>query len=253
MGVVEVMVADEVARVTLNRPPLNVLDLAAARELGGVLEHVKRMGRLCCVVLRASGKAFCAGVDVRDHLPDRGADMLHEFHRACRLLLDLDVPVIAAVHGAALGGGCELTLCCDLVLAAESATFGFPEIKLGVFPPVAAVGLARIAGAHRASELVLTGRVLTAAEAERVGLVSRVTADGELEAAVDGFTQAFVTLSASGLRAAKRALRLGRPRPGAEEIAAAERLYLDELLHHPDAIEGLQSFLEKRPPRWGRR
>src|SRR5437867_11063033 len=134
MGIVQVSLSAGVARVVLDRPPLNVIDLEGARELAGALESLRSRPDLSAVVLAARGRAFSAGVDVRDHLPDRGAAMLSEFHRACRLLLDIEVPVVAAVQGAALGGGCELTLICDLVWASDRASFGQPEIKLGVFP-----------------------------------------------------------------------------------------------------------------------
>jgi cyclohexa-1,5-dienecarbonyl-CoA hydratase len=252
MGVVDVMVTDGVARVVLNRPPVNVLDLGAARALADALEEVKGRTDLAAVVLVGHGKAFCAGVDVRDHLPDRGAEMIREFHRACGVLLEIDAPVVAMVHGAALGGGCELALLCDVVVAATAATFGVPEIKLGVFPPVAAVALARITSPQLASEMVLSGRTLTAAEAERAGIVNRVTPEAELEYAVNALARTFRSLSHRSLRVAKRALRLSRQRPTPEEIAESERLYLDELLHDPDAIEGLQAFLDKRPPQWSK-
>src|SRR5262249_19712123 len=134
--------------------------------------------------------------------------------------------------------------------AAHGARFGFPEIKLGVFPPVAAVGLRRAVGAHRASELILTGRTIDAVEAERIGLVNKLVPDAGLGAAVEATVNDFLALSGSGLRAAKRALRIGRPQPTPDEIAAAEALYLDDLLHDANAIEGLRAFMEKRAPRW---
>ena len=105
MAVAEVTMSGGIARVMLDRPPLNVIDLGAARDLARALEHVREQRGLTAVVLEARGKAFCAGVDVRDHLPDRGAEMLREFHRVCRLLLEIESPVVAAVRGAALGGG----------------------------------------------------------------------------------------------------------------------------------------------------
>jgi cyclohexa-1,5-dienecarbonyl-CoA hydratase len=246
----EVSTTEGVARVVLDRPPLNVIDLDAARELCAALEAVGREHGLSAVVIEARGKAFCAGVDVRDHLPDRGTQMLREFDRACEMLIEMEVPVIAAVHGPALGGGCELAMVCDLVWAAESARFGVPEIRLGVFPPVAAVALARLVPPAIANEMVLTGRILTAAEAERFGLVNRVEPDGELASSLDELLAALRSLSPAALRAAKRALRLSRMRPTSEEIALAEHFYLDERLDAPDAIEGLTAFLEKRAPRW---
>lgn len=241
-----------VARVTLDRPPLNIVDLAAARELVEALERARRAPDISAVVLAARGRAFCAGVDVRDHLPDRGADMIRTFDRACTLLLEIEAPVVGAIQGAALGGGAELALVCDLVWAAEEATFGFPEIKLGVFPPLAAAGLAGVVSARRAAELVLTGRVILAAEAERIGLVNRVVPAANLEAAVEALVGELAALSPAALRVAKRALGLGRARPEPRAIEAAETLYLEERLDAPDALEGLHAFMEKRKPAWGK-
>jgi cyclohexa-1,5-dienecarbonyl-CoA hydratase len=252
MAAVAFEIRDRVARVVLDRPPLNVVDLATANQLVAALERARREPGLAAIVLAARGRAFCAGVDVRDHLPDRGAEMVRTFDRACSLLLEIEAPVVAAVQGAALGGGAELVMVCDLVWAAAGATFGFPEIKLGVFPPIAAAGLAGVIGARRATEMVLTGRVVPAAEAERIGLVNRVVPDAELEASVESRVAELAALSPAALRAAKRALGLGRARPDARAIEAAEKLYLEERLNAPDAIEGLRSFLEKRAPRWGK-
>jgi cyclohexa-1,5-dienecarbonyl-CoA hydratase len=138
------------------------------------------------------------------------------------------------------------------VWAAESAVFGFPEIKLGVFPPIAAVALSGVVSAQRAAELVLTGRVIPAAEAERMGFVNWVIRDADLEAAVGDLVAQLAALSPDALRVAKRALRLGRARPEADAVAAAERIYLEERLEAPDAIEGLSAFIEKRAPDWSK-
>jgi len=249
MSFVHTTIAGGVARIALDHPPLNVLDIGTARELAAAATALSAMS-LHAIVLEANGTAFSAGVDVRDHLPDRGAEMLREFHHACLALWQLDTPTLARVHGAALGGGAELTLMCDLVVAGESATFGFPEIRLGVFPPVAAVLLPRMIPAHAAAELILTGRVLTAAEAERMGLVNRVTPDDALDAALETMLAGLCALSASSLRVAKQALRLSRIRSVPDAVGAAESHYLRRLLEDRDAIEGLSAFLEKRPATW---
>ena len=251
MSQIEVRHEGRVTRVTLNRPPLNVLDLGFARELAAVLEEAARRADLAVLVLAARGRAFSAGVDVRDHLPDRGAEMLREFHRACERLLEIEAPVVAAVQGAALGGGCELTLVCDLVVAAASATFGLPEIKLGVFPPLAAVTLPKMVPPHVAAEMILTGRTFSAEEAQRVGLVNRVAPDGGFESEVSRLVDALLALSPASLKLAKRALRMARSRPEPGEVEAAERFYVERLMHTPDAIEGLKAFIEHRAPSWG--
>ena len=252
MGAVTFERTGRVARVTLDRPPLNIVDLAAAHELVEALERAQRQSGLSALVLAARGRAFCAGVDVRDHLPDRGAEMIRTFGRACALLLEIETPVVAAVQGAALGGGAELALVSDLVWAADGATFGFPEIRLGVFPPIAAAALAGAVPASHAAELVLTGRIIPAAEAEHLGLVTRVVPAAELETAVASLVDQLAALSPEALRVAKRALRLGRGRPEARALEEAERIYLEERLQAADAVEGLNAFLEKRPPSWAK-
>jgi len=252
MSVVELTVKDRVAEIMLDRPPLNVIDVETARELVAAVAAVSANDGIAALVLRARGKAFCAGVDVEAHLPGRGEEMLRAFHESCLVLLELDVPVVAAVHGAALGGGCELAMCADIVLAADTAKFGVPEILLGVFPPVAAVALPRQVGPRVAAEMLLTGRPIDAAEAVRVGLVNRAVPAAELDRATEVAMSAFVRLSPAALRVAKRALRLSRMQPTRAEVDAAEKLYLDERLNAPDAIEGLQAFIGKRSPAWAR-
>jgi cyclohexa-1,5-dienecarbonyl-CoA hydratase len=247
---VSLTVADGLARVVMDRPPVNVIDLAMAAELADTLEQVSRRPEVAVVVLEARGRAFCAGVDVRDHLPDRGASMLREFDRACVRLFEMEVPTIAAVQGAALGGGCELTLVCDLVVASSEASFAQPEIKLAVFPPLAAVMLPRLVPPHIAAEMVLTGRRLSADEARQYGLANHVVTPAEFEAAVNGLVSQLLAMSPASLRLTKRAMRLARCRADAAEIEAAERFYVEHLLHSADAIEGLKAFMEKRAPAW---
>ncbi|HEY3215850.1 MAG TPA: enoyl-CoA hydratase-related protein [Candidatus Eisenbacteria bacterium] len=253
MAMIDVSSSQKVARVVLDRPPLNVIDLEAAHELAAALESLRGGDGLSAVLLSARGKAFCAGVDVRDHLPDRGAAMLHEFHRVCGLLLAIEVPVVAAVQGPALGGGCELTLMCDLVVASSRATFGQPEIKLGVFPPLAAAALPQLVPPRVANEMLFTGRILGAEEALRVGLVNRVAPEDEFPSAVDALLDELTALSPASLRLTKQAMRLRRWRPEPEEIEEAERFYVEQLMNTPDAVEGLKAFLEKRAPVWGGR
>jgi cyclohexa-1,5-dienecarbonyl-CoA hydratase len=250
MPSVHVTVEGGLARVELERPPLNVLDLGAAAGLATAVEGVAARDDVSAIVLSGRGRAFCAGVDVRDHLPDRGAEMLRVFHRACIALLTAPQPTVAVVQGAALGGGCELTLVCDLVLASGRATFGQPEIRLAVFPPLAAVALPRMIPFHHASDLLLTGRVVGAEEAARMGLVNRVSLEADLAAAAEETLAGLLALSPASLRLAKQAMLRSRARPTVGEIAEAERFYVERLMHTPDAIEGLQAFMEKRPPRW---
>ncbi len=249
-GGLRLAVTDRVARVTLARPPLNVIDLATARALTATLDALGRRDDLTVVVLAAEGRAFCAGVDVGDHLPERAADMLAAFHAACERLYALRCPVVAAVHGPALGGGCELTLVCDLVLASTDASFALPEIRLGVFPPLAAAALSARMSSDVAADLVLTGRTLGASEAHTRGLATRLAAPEAFQAALEQLVGDLRALSPASVRVAKQALRLARPAIDFAAVARAERLYLEELLRAPDALEGLRAFMEKRAPKW---
>jgi cyclohexa-1,5-dienecarbonyl-CoA hydratase len=241
-----------VARLTLNRPPLNVLNIAMMREINAALEGLGAAPSVKVLVLEAveGSKAFSAGVDVADHTADKVEEMIEVFHRIFRQLDELEVPTVAVVGGAALGGGCELALFCDMVIASEKASFGQPEIQVGVFPPIAAVALPHIIGPKKALEMVLIGDRIRAAEAERLGLVNKVVPPEELRAAADEFVDKLTKLSGAVLRLTKRAVRLGSVGPFAEGLAAVEELYLGPLMATEDAHEGLAAFMEKRAPVW---
>jgi cyclohexa-1,5-dienecarbonyl-CoA hydratase len=239
-----------VLRLTLERPPLNVLNLAMLEELEHALAAVSNERSIKLLVLAGHGRAFCAGVDVADHTADRVERTLKLFHGVIRRLLALECPTLAVVHGATLGGGCELMLGCDLVLARDDAKIGQPEIQLGVFPPVAAALLPALVGRQRALDLVLTGRTLDAAQAHAFGLVNEVVAAEGFDGAVERFVQRLAGLSGPVLRVAKRALVEALPLPPAEAIGHAESLYLNELMRLDDAEEGLRAFLAKRAPVW---
>lgn len=249
-GSLAVQVQEGIARVTLNRPPLNILDIETIRELNRALRDLREEPGLRALVLAAEGRAFCAGVSVEDHLPGKAELMLHAFHEIFRQLRTLPCPILAAVQGPAIGGGCEIATFADLVIASEAASFGQPEIRLGVIPPVAVVCLARRVGQARALQLILTGDILPAREAERIGLVDRVVAPANLAAAVDDAAGHFKDKSAAALRFAKRAFRAAAGHDFDGGLAIVERLFLEELMRTHDAEEGLRAFLDKRPPVW---
>jgi cyclohexa-1,5-dienecarbonyl-CoA hydratase len=240
----------QVARIVLRRPPLNVLDLETIRELNRALRDLRSDTALRALVLQAEGKAFSAGVSVQEHLPETVGPLLGAFHDVFRNLVRLSVPTIAAVQGPALGGGCELACFADLVIASEAASFGVPEIKLASFPPVAAVWFPHRIGASRTLRLILSGDVLPAREAERIGLVDQVVAPEALAGAVDAAVARFLQKSAPALRLAKRAMMGALGRDFENGLNAAETLFLEDLMKTGDAVEGLRAFLEKRPPAW---
>ncbi len=242
-------VADGVAQLTLDRPPLNVITIAVMRELQGALDALAAEPGLHALVFAGAGRAFSAGVDVGEHLGATHEAMLAEFHAVFERLAALAVPTVAVVHGRALGGGCELAAFCDFVLAADTAELGFPEIRLGVFPPVAAAVLPQWLGARAVLRLVLTGETISAVEAERLGLVTRVVPAAELEAATDALLGRLRGLSAAALRATRRAMWAAEGGWRAR-LARAEAIYREELMATHDATEGLTAFLEKREPVW---
>ncbi len=238
--------------VTLHRPPHNVLTIAVMRELQQVLREAFADSTARVVVLEAEGRSFCAGVDVAEHTAERVHEMLHSFHDLCRTLVDGDVPTLAAVGGPALGGGCELVALCDLVVASEAATFGQPEVRVGVFPPVAAASFLPLFGRAGVVPL-LTGEVLTAQQAHQLGLVTEVVPADGLGEAVRRRVDQLTAHSAAVLRLAKRASLAPFRRAFHQALQEAERVYADELMGTEDAHEGLRAFLEKRRPSWRHR
>ncbi len=243
-------IQDNVARITLNRPPLNILDIPMIGELHEALARVQSASDAKVLVIAHQEKAFSAGVSIQDHTPDKVREMLKKFHGMIGLLHSLDIPSIALVDGMALGGGCELAVVCDMVLASERASFGQPEIKVGVFPPVAAVLFPPLVGRNRALELLLTGEPIDAAEAQRIGLINKVFPAATFGELTGEFIRKLTSLSGSTLKLTKRAVDRGLDKSLSEGIAAVEHLYLGELMPTEDAREGLNAFLEKRKPVW---
>jgi cyclohexa-1,5-dienecarbonyl-CoA hydratase len=241
---------DQVARVELDRAPLNILTLEMLEELNAALEVAASHPSLKALVVSGAGKAFCAGVAVEDHIGARATVMLEAFHNVFRRLRAIECVTIAAVQGAALGGGAELATFCDVVVAAEGATFGQPEIKVGVFPPIAALHYPARVGLARAIRLILSGETITAAEAVRIGLADRVVPAEHLAAAVESEVARYRSVSAAVLRLAKRAVRDAHGLPFDEALSTLEEIYHHELMTTADAEEGLRAFLEKRKPIW---
>jgi cyclohexa-1,5-dienecarbonyl-CoA hydratase len=252
-GTVYVATEGGLGRITLDRPPVNVLTTAMMRELAAALRRVAGDDDVRVVRLDAAGKAFCAGVDVGDHLGDLLPAMMDALGDLFVAFESVPQPVVAVAQGAALGGGLEVLLGCDLVVASEKATFGQPEIKLGVFAPPASVLLPRWIGERRAAGLLLTGESVDAAEAKRIGLVHEVFPIEGFDAAATAWIGKLMALSGAALRRAKRALAVSRGLPLRDAHAAVHDLYMNDLMTTDDAHEGLRSFVDKRPPVWKHR
>ncbi len=250
---------DGVAFVSLNRPPLHILDVATNRALAAALHAIATATDAPRAVVLGShgGRAFSAGVAIEEHTRERVGAMLTAFHGVFRALVALRAPVLAAVRGPALGGGAELVAFCDAVVAEETATFGFPEIRLGCYPPVAALVLPGVVGRMRAAHLILSGETIGARHALEIGLITEVVVEGALtqRAALDAFVARYVGHSGAALALAREAMGGGDGRGprGAAFLAAldaAEALYLERLMATHDANEGVAAWMEKRAAQW---
>ena len=202
------------------------------------------------VLFNAKGKCFSAGVDVGEHMGDLAPKMIEVFHRMFRLMDKLGAVTIASVYSSCLGGGCEVAVFCDLVIAGEGAKLGQPEIQVGVFPPIAAQIMPRIIGRKGAMDLILSGRIITAAEALQMGLINKVVKDEDLEKETEAFVKPYLKLSAEVLRQTKKAVMLGLRDDLEPSLKVIEDIYLNQLMKSHDAQEGLKAFLEKRKPTW---
>ncbi len=238
------------ARIALHHPPLNVIDVLMMEELAHSLTEIEARPDVSAIVVTGDGKAFSAGVDVAAHSPDKVNDMLTKFHAVIRALVATKKVIIAAVHGHCLGGGAELAMVCDIVFTTESAQWGFPEIKLACFPPVACTALAALVGQKRAAELILTGRTIGGKEAAEIGLANRAVSENGLQAAVDECVANLRKLSPVALAMAKKASYAWDAMHFDKGLARAERIYFEELMQTSDAHEGISAFMEKRAPNW---
>lgn len=242
-----------IARITLHHPPINVIDIPMMEDLAGALALAESERDVSVLVITGSERAFSAGVDVAAHTPDKVEEMLTKFHAIFRALVLSRKVLVAGVRGHCLGGGAELAMMCDVVLTADTATWGFPEISLGCYPPVAATALAAIVGQKRAAELILTGRKFSGHEALSMGLASAMVASAEVPEKLNFVLADFTALSAAALAATKQAMYVWDAMHFDKGLGRAEKIYLEELMQTEDAREGVQSFLEKRPPKWKNR
>ena len=244
-------IEDRAGRITFARPPLNVLNIEMMTEIASALGECAQR-ELVAIVFDADKecRSFSAGVAIEEHVQGTIFQMLDAFHSIFRLLEQVAKPVIALVDGAALGGGCELVAACDIVIASDRARFGQPEIKLGVFPPVAAVMLPLVIGEKRARELILTGEIIDAVEAGRLGLCNHVVPGAQLEPKLLEVLSKLKELSGTSLQFARQSLDLGRGRSIDDALTEQENIYLHELMKTQDANEGVKAFMEKRKPVW---
>jgi len=246
-------IVDGVASLTFNRPKHNVLDIEMMNELNGHLETLANDGSLKCVVLAGDGPSWCAGVEVADHRPEMVDEMIATFNRIFELVHRMPVPTIAAVHGACLGGGMEVAMACDIIVASPKAVFGQPEIKLGFFPPYAAIRLPQLVGPARAVEICTTGRRYKAEAAQRMGLVAHLSGEDNFQETVDGIVGEIKACSPLIIRLNKRAVNAHLGLDFKQALSGVSDLFLNTLMKTEDTLEGIKSFEEKRRPVWKNR
>jgi len=240
-----------VARISINRPPLNILNTETLLELTTALDKARNDSAISVVVVTGAGdKAFSAGVDIRDHLPEKVSSTLTVFNKVFYALKSLDKPTIAVVNGVTLGGGCELAMGCDMIIACDKAQFGQPEITVGAIPPVAVVLLPKLVGSARAAELILTGDVITANEALQIGLVNKVVPSEKLEETTSQLIGKLKEKSPIVLKLTRMSLRQVLDADFKKELEEVTGIYLNLLMRTEDAVEGLKAFMEKRKPQW---
>ena len=253
MSPIATATAAGLARIVLDHPPVNILTREVLHGLRDDLHRLADESTLRVLLITAAGKHFSAGADVGEHLPPHHRQLIPEFLETISLLDRFPVPVVAAVQGRCLGGGFELVLAADIIIAAESASFGQPEILLGVAPPAAAAWLPERCPRGLAADLVFTGDPITAAEAERFGLVRAVVPDADLETRALALSARMTRHSAVALREAKHMLRARDRDAHDAALRFAGEAYVHAIMRTTDAIEGLRAFTEKRAPVWSHR
>jgi cyclohexa-1,5-dienecarbonyl-CoA hydratase len=238
------------ARITFTHPPLNVFDFPMMDAVTAALKKLEQRREISVVVLSGGSRAFSAGVDVAVHTPDKIPTMFKKFHGLVMALTRLTKITIAEVHGACLGGGAELAMACDMCFTAENAKWGFPEITLGCYPPVACTALSALVGQKRAADLIFTGRTFTGREAAEWGLAVSAHPEGEVAQAIQDRLDHLLKLSPAALAHAKKAFYAWDSIHLDKGLARAEKIYVEELMQTEDAKEGIQAWLEKRKPVW---
>ncbi|MCK5165393.1 MAG: enoyl-CoA hydratase/isomerase family protein, partial [Desulfobacula sp.] len=236
----------EVARIILDRPKHNVLNIPMMNELNAQLEKIAADDELKCVVITGEGRSFCAGVEVADHSPDNVDEMVATFNRIFELINMIDIPVIAAVNGACLGGGMEVAIACDIVIASEKAIFGQPEIKLGFFPPYAALRLPELVGPAKAIEIVTTGQNYSAQESKDLGFVTKVASVDDFAEAVDKTIKQITMASPLIIRLNKRAVKRHIGTSFFQGVDLISNYFLKTMMKTEDTLEGIASFEERR-------
>lgn len=246
-------IQDCVANIKFDRPKHNVFNIEMLNEISSVLEDLIKNSDIKCVLFEGEGPSWCAGVDVGDHRPEMVDGMIASFNRVLELIGKLEVPSIASVHGACLGGGMEVAIACDIIIASRKASFGQPEIKLGFFPPYAAVRLPQLIGPAKAIEVCTTGKIYSADDSQRMGFVSHVADDDKFGLEVAAFLKEIKACSPLIIRLNKKAVRQNIGKDLSRALNDVSDLFLNTLMKTEDTLEGINAFYEKRKPAWKNR
>ena len=247
-------IKEDTAYLTINRPPVNVLNIAAMEDMNDAITSLIGNTDVKILVITGTGeKAFSAGVDVADHTDEKVEDMIRVFHDIFRNMVKLDQVTVAAIKGLTLGGGCEVAIFCDLILAADNVKIGQPEIKLAVFPPIALLVMPQLIGTKRAADLLLTGKIIQSSKALDIGLVNKVVPLDSFDTDLEEFLKPIRELSLVGLKYSKKGMYLGHTEDFLKRLEQIEKIYLEDMMVTEDAHEGLKAFLEKRSPVWKNR
>ncbi len=238
------------AKITFSKPPLNVFNTEDLIYLEKILQELNRQKSLKLIIFESDQKVFSAGVDVADHLPEKIIPAMKAFNKLFGTLLELDIPTLSLVKSACFGGGSELALFCDFVLASENASFAQSEIKLGCFPPLSMGHLAYLTGCKKGLEIILTGESVNAAEALKIGLVNHVFSEEEFDQKADEFINSIISKSSSIIRATLSTYKKINYAGLKEKIEFAAKSFAQELPNLQDYHEGINSFFEKRSPSW---
>jgi cyclohexa-1,5-dienecarbonyl-CoA hydratase len=250
---VKVRVENEVARITLDRPDHNLLNERMLAELAAGINTLGERSAIKLIILDSAVKTFSGGIEIGEYTQRRVFQLLDAFHGAFAAMLDTSKPLLVVVNGAAYGGGAELAALGDLVIATPKARFAQPEIKLGVFPPLAAAVLPYILGPKQALELVLTGEAMTAERARELGLVNWLVPEAELEKKVEEVIMRVTAQSGPVLTMAKKAILGSLGLPLRDGVRNSMKVFLNELAELEDSQEGLRALVEKRAPKWKNR
>jgi cyclohexa-1,5-dienecarbonyl-CoA hydratase len=243
-------ISNYIARLTLNHAPHNVLIVPMMKEMAEAIESLNGRGDVKAILLQSSQAAFSAGISLEDSRPDRVFQTLDAFTRVFQAMVDISKPVVVVVNGPAIGAGSELVGFGDMVIATPKAKFAQPEVKLGVFPPFAAVMLPQIIGQKKTYELILTGEALSAEEALKFGFVNKVVPEAELKSYVESLILRVSEFSGPVLEVTKRVIGSSIVQTLKKAMKTSQDLYLNELMSLEDVQEGLRAVIEKRKPVW---